>query len=187
MTAPTTKSWQADGLAGLTNLTPTSQPAFEILYLDSLAARLLGSGGLEPPYTVEHGAEVVAFLLQALTRAPGYLPDQVPAPTDAMTQARQAIMAGAHAFAARRLPGLAQLVNRVITAAVGELEAQSGSPEGQVRSLFRYGLLAVASGPANELAVAAAEGIDELFAAWDDLIGDGFVPPWRSTAGAGAG
>jgi hypothetical protein len=48
------------------------------------------------------------------------------------------------------MPGLAQLLNRVITAAVGELERQSGSPEEQVRSLFRYGLLALASGPAPD-------------------------------------
>jgi hypothetical protein len=187
MTAPTTESWQVDGLAGLTALTPTDLPSFEILYLDSLAARLLGSGGLEPPFTVEHGAEVVAFLLQAAINAPAYVPEQIPAPTGPMTLARQAVLAGAHDLASRGMPGLAQLVNRVITAAVGELERQSGSPEEQVRSLFRYGLLALASGPDNELAVAAAEGIEEVFSAWDDLIGAGFVPPWRSVAGASAG
>lgn len=187
MTAPTTESWQVDGLAGLKSLTPTDLPSFEILYLDSLAARLLGSGGLEAPYTVEHGAEVVAFLLQATINASAYVPEQIPAPTAPMTLARQAVLTGAGELAARGLPGLAQLVNRVITAAVGELERQSGSPEEQVRSLFRYGLLALASGPANELAVTAAEGVDEVFSAWDDLIGAGFVPPWRSAVGATAG
>lgn len=187
MTAETKHGWQADGLAGLKNLTPESLPAFEILYLDALAARLLGTADLEPPYTVEHGAEVVAFLLQSTIKAAAYVPEQVPAPTAGITEARQAVLAAAHAFAARGLPGLAQLVNRVITAAVGELERQSGSPEDQVRSLFRYGLLAVASGPANQLTVAAAEGIDAVFSGWDDLIGAGFVPPWRSPAGSSAG
>lgn len=187
MTAEIRHGWQADGLTGLTNLTPDRLPAFEILYLDALAARLLGTDGLEPPYTVEHGAEVVAFLLQSMINASAYAPDQVPTPTPAIAEARQAVLDGAGDFATLGVPGIAQLVNRVITAAVGELERQSGSAEEQVRSLFRYGLLAVASGPANQLAVTAVEGVDALFDGWDSLIGAGFVPPWRSPAGSTAG
>jgi hypothetical protein len=186
MIAPLVRDWQVDGLAALKGAAPEDQPAFEILYLDSLAARVL-VGGLEPPYTVEHGSEVVAFLLQAIANAPAYGPTRTPDPSEAVTVARRSLVAGAHAFAALGLPGLAQLVNRVITATVGELEMHTGEPDEQVRALFRYGLLAVASGPANEVATIAAEGIDELFGAWDGLIGDGFVPPWRvpSTSDAG--
>jgi hypothetical protein len=178
MTSPLVRDWQVDGLAALKGTAVEHQPAVEILYLDALAARVLG-GGLEPPYTVEHGSEVVAFLLQAVANARAYAPGRTPTPSEAVTAARDAFVAGAGAFAARGLPGLAQLVNRLITAAVGELELHAGAPDEQVRALFRYGLLAVASGPANELAVLAAEGIDELFSGWDALIGDGFVPPWR--------
>jgi hypothetical protein len=178
VSTPLVRDWQVDGIAALKGLTPENQPALEILYLDALAARLLG-GGLEPPYTVEHGSETVAFLLQSVAKAAAYVPDRTPAPSEAMTAARESFLAGAHDFAARGLPGLAQLVNRVITAAVGELEIHTGAPDEQVRALFRYGLLAVASGPGNEVSQAAAEGVDELFAAWDGLIGEGFVPPWR--------
>lgn len=178
MSGPLVRDWQVDGLAALRASAPEQLPAFEILYLDALAARVLG-GGVEPPYTVEHGSEVVAFLLQAVARAAAYVPDQTPTPSEAMTAARESFLDGARAFAARGLPGLAQLVNRLITAAVGELEVHTGAPDEQVRALFRYGLLAVASGPANEVSHAAAEGVDELFAAWDALIGLGFVPPWR--------
>ncbi|HEY0239364.1 MAG TPA: hypothetical protein VGC37_12015 [Friedmanniella sp.] len=186
MSTPLVRDWQVDGIAALKGLTPKNQPALEILYLDALAARLLG-GGLEPPYTVEHGSETVAFLLRAVARSTAYAPDRTPTPSEAMTKARSSFLTGAHDFAGRGLPGLAQLVNRVITAAVGELEMHTGAPEEQVRALFRYGLLAVASGPANEVSPVAAEGVDELFEAWDGLIGDGFVPPWRvpSTADAG--
>jgi hypothetical protein len=186
MTAPLVRDWQVDGLAALRSVSAEDLPSFEILYLDALAARVL-SGGLEPPHTVEHGSEVVAFLLQAISRAAGYAPARTPTPSEAMTVARESFVAGARAFAGRGLPGLAQLVSRVITAAVGELEMHTGTPDEQVRALFRYGLLAVASGPANEVSLAAAEGIDELFGAWDGLIGDGFAPPWRvpSTSDAG--
>ena len=182
MTAAPTKDWQVDGLAGLSGLRAEDLPSFEILYLDALAARVLGTGDLEPPYTVEHGAQVVAFLLQAMTNAPAYAPGQTPTPTDLTRKAREAVLSGAHDLGARGRPGLGQLVNRLISAAVGELELHAGEPEDQVRSLFRYGLLAVASGPANELDPSAAEGVDEIFSAWDGLIGDGFVPPWRTAA-----
>jgi hypothetical protein len=173
------QDWRVDGLSGLAGLTAETLPAFEIIYLDSLAAYVLASGELEAPYTVEHGSRVVAFLLRATVTANGYRPTQAPAPTAGLMSAREAVLVGAHAFAARGRSGLSQLVNRLIPAAVGELELQSASADEQVRSLFRYGLLAVASGPANQLTVAAADGITEIFVAWDGLIGAGFVPPWR--------
>lgn len=75
-----------------------------------------------------------------------------------------------------------QLVTRFLGAAVGELEIHAGAPEEQVRSLFYYGLLAVASGPGNRLSQSSADGIGQLFVAWNDQIGAGFVPPWRVPA-----
>lgn len=72
-----------------------------------------------------------------------------------------------------------QLVNRFLAAAVGELEIHKESAEAQTRSLFYYGLLAIASGPDNSLSQRAANGIIDLFDAWDGQIGAGFVPPWR--------
>jgi hypothetical protein len=71
------------------------------------------------------------------------------------------------------------LVSRFVAAAVGELEVHRESAEGQTRSLFLYGLLAVASGPENRLSPAAADGIAAIFRGWNDQIGAGFVPPWR--------
>jgi hypothetical protein len=75
-----------------------------------------------------------------------------------------------------------QLVNRFLAAAVGELKIQKASAEAQTRSLFYYGLLAVASGADTRLAQAAEDGILYDFKAWDGQIGDGFVPPWRLVA-----
>lgn len=177
-----TKDWRADGLAGLAACRAEDVPALEIVYLDALAAYLMGNGPLPGPYTVEHGAQVVACLLSATTKAASYRPEQSPTVTEGVEAAREAVVDGAHAFAARGPAGLSQLVNRLIQAAVGELERLSAEPEEQVRSLFRYGLLAVASGPANQLTVVAADGVSEVFAAWDELIGAGFVPPWRVAA-----
>ncbi|MGI8666759.1 MAG: hypothetical protein ACR2N4_12110 [Jatrophihabitans sp.] len=70
----------------------------------------------------------------------------------------------------------------MIPAVLGELEIHQQAPEEQTRSLFYYSILAVASGPLNLLAEAAAEGVQELFVAWDELFGAGFVPPWRRPA-----
>lgn len=173
------QDWRVTGLSGLAGLTAEDLPAFEILYLDSLAAHVMASGELQEPYTVEDGTQVVAFLLRAIATARSYRPSPAPALSHDLVQAREAVVTGAHAFAARGRSGLSQLVNRLIPAAVGELELRSGSAEQQVQSLFRFGLLAVASGPANQLSTAAAEGIDEILLAWDELIGAGFVPPWR--------
>ena len=180
MTVPVMRRWQVDGIAGLKALCAEDLPSFEILYLDAVAACVLGRAELEPPHTVEQGAQVVAFLLGSMTSAAAYTPERTPTPSEAITLARGSIVDGGHALAARGVAGLTQLVNRVIPAVVGELELHGDAPVEQVRSLFRHGLLAVASGPANEVPLAAAEGIDELFEAWDGLIGSGFTPPWRS-------
>ena len=55
-------------------------------------------------------------------------------------------------------------------------------PEAQVRSLFHYGLLAIASGPENQTNEETSEGILTAFALWDERIGAGFVPSWRVVA-----
>lgn len=65
---------------------------------------------------------------------------------------------------------------------MGELEVHRDSADGQTRSLFTYGLLALASGPQNRVTPAAGDGVGEIFRGWDRLIGVGFVPPWRIVA-----
>jgi len=75
-----------------------------------------------------------------------------------------------------------QLLSRFLAAATGELERHKEDPEAQVRSLFHYGLLAIASGPENQTNVATSEGVLLAFATWDKRIGTGFVPPWRIVA-----
>lgn len=181
MTQQTHASWQSAGLEALKSVDAERLPGFEILYLDELAVMLLGPSPLAAPYTVEDGTKVVGALLRSLANAAYYQPAPAPAQTPAIAAARQQVLAGSHAFATRRLPGLNQLVQRVVGAVVGELEVNKDAPVHQVRSLFTYGLLALASGPHNLLAAEPGDGCAELFQAWDRLIGDGFVPPWRAT------
>lgn len=177
-TAPP-QDWRQMGLNALARMDLQQMPGFEILFLDSLAAYAMGSGSLKQPYTVEHGSAVVGCLLRAMTDCAYYQPDRHPELGPDVETARERVVVGAHALAAQGWPGLHQLLSRVLSASVGELEIHHGDPERQTRSLFRFGLLAVASGTTNLLSTDAANGIEQLFVAWDGEIGKGFVPPWR--------
>jgi hypothetical protein len=170
--------WQRPSLSGLASMTADALPGFEVIALDGIAAFVLGSPP-EPPYTIQHGSRVAGAILSAAADSQHYQPDSLPATTLAIESAREAVLSGAHRFASRGAPGLTQLVNRIVSAAVGELEIHKDSPEEQVRSLFFYGVVAVASGPENECSELAAAGVHEVFAGWVALFGAGFVPPWR--------
>lgn len=176
------EDWRQPSLEGLTSLTLEAVPGFEILLLDDLAAYLMGSGPLEPPYTVEHGSRVVSALFKAIANAGSYSPQDEPAATAAIVNARTQFVDGAHSFAANGVAGLSQLVNRLIPAVLGELERNKEAPELQTCSLFYYAMLAVASGPKNLLTGDAADAMMDIFHAWDALLGDGFIVPWRSEA-----
>ena len=173
------RDWQRLSAAGLKDLSLERLPAAELLFLDGLAAHLMGPDAPESPYTIEHGTAMVGHLLRALVDCSMLEVQGCPEQTPQMADARTAIVEGASQFATRGLPGVKQLVNRFLAAAVGELEIHKESAEAQTRSLFFYGLLAVASGPDNRVAQPAADGVLEIFKAWDEEIGDGFVPPWR--------
>ncbi|MCW2796853.1 hypothetical protein [Nocardioides sp.] len=181
-TAAHERDWQRVSAEGLAGLSLDSLPAAELLFLDALAAYLMGPEAPESPYTIEQGTVIVGHLLRAVVDASKLELESSPPGSDEMSEARTAVLEGAHQFASRGVPGVKQLVNRFLAAAVGELEIHRESAEAQTRSLFYYGLLAVASGPNNRLTQAAAEGIMDVFTAWDAQIGAGFVPPWRVVA-----
>lgn len=175
--------WQGQALEGLSRLHVDAMPAMELLYLDGLAAHLLGKDAPTPPYTIEHGATIVSILLRAVTDSPAVDPGLEPDDADlASIPAREAVVDGAHRLGARGGPGVHQLVTRLLTAAVGELELHKETPEVQVRSLFHFGLLAIASGPENKTNAETSEGVLATFDTWDGRIGAGFVPPWRIVA-----
>ncbi len=178
--APDT-NWQEPSLIGLRALDAAQLPGFEVLLLDDLAAYVMGAGPLVEPFTVEHGSRVVSALFGAIINSARYVPDpdHLPVETPAIATLRASLLDGAHALAAAGEPGLVTLVNRLVPAAVGELELHKDDPAEQTRSLFYYALLAVASGPMNLLSELAAEGAAELFLAWDAAFGNGLVLPWR--------
>ena len=178
-TEPAPADWQEPSLRGLAALTIEAMPSFEVLFLDDLAAYLMGAGPLPEPYTIEHGSHVVSLLLGAVVNSAHYRPESAPEPTEGIRVAREAFVDGAHAFAGRGPDGLVQLVNRLVPAVVGELEIHKAEPGTQTSQLFHYGLLAVASGPANSLAEECAQGLRQVLLAWDELFGGGLRLPWR--------
>jgi hypothetical protein len=178
-TAARSKDWQRVSAEGLAELRLESLPAAELLFLDGLAVYLMGPEAPKAPYTIEHGTVIVGHLLRALVDCQNLKIEGCPQSGAEMSEARAAVLEGAHQIAPRGITGVKQLVNRFLVAAVGELEIHKESAEAQTRSLFYYGLLAVASGPDNLLTQAAADGIVYVFNAWDEQIGAGFVPPWR--------
>lgn len=178
-----TASWQSQSAAGLAQLSVDVMPAMELLYLDGLAAHLLGSDAPVPPYTIQHGTTIASLLLRAVNDSRAVNIDLQPDGRDpASAPARAAIVDGAHRLARRGGHGAQQLVTRFLTAAVGELEQHKDAPEDQMRSLFYYGLLAIASGPENTTNAETSESVLAAFRAWEERIGDGFVPPWRIAA-----
>lgn len=181
---PEAPNWQDPSLRGLAAMTLQAMPSLEVLFLDDLAAYLMGSGPLEEPYTIEHGSHVLSLLLGAVVNSPHYQPAETPAVTDEMLVARESFVRGAHDFAGRGAKGLIQLVNRLVPAIVGELEIQKEAPEAQTSQLFHYGMLAVASGPANSLSDEAAAGFRQILSGWDGLFGQGFTLPWREATAA---
>ncbi len=176
---PAAPNWQDPSLHGLAVLTLEAMPSLEVLFLDDLAAYLMGSGPLEEPYTIEHASHVVSLLLGAVVNSAHYRPEESPAAAGELLVARESFVRGAHDFAGRGNQGLIQLINRLVPAIVGELEIQKEAPEAQTSQLFHYGLLAVASGPANTLSDEAAAGFRQILRAWDELFGQGFRTPWR--------
>lgn len=179
------RDWQIQSIEALRGLRVERMPAAELVFLDALAVSLMGPAtagrpDAGEPWTIEHGTVVVGHLLRALTVSDDVEIDVTPGERPDIEGGRAAVVAGAHRFAERGGPGVQQLVGRFLAAAVGELEIHRESPEAQVRSLFCFGLMAVASGPENAMTPAVAEAIAAAFAAWDAEIGSGFVPPWRA-------
>lgn len=179
----TTADWQGLAVAGLSQLTNDAMPAMELLYLDGLAVHLLGPDAPAPPYTMEHAATIASLLLRAVADAPVVGPDLESGEADeTTTAARDSVVDGAHRLARSGGRGAQRLVKRFLPAAVGELEQHKECPEAQVRSLFYYGLLAIASGPENQTNAETSDGVLAAFSSWDERIGAGFVPPWRIVA-----
>jgi hypothetical protein len=182
----TPADWQSQAAAGLAHLSVDVMPAMELLYLDGLAAHLLGPRPPVPPHTIEHGTTIVSLLLRAVNDAPAVSPDLGPGEDHAARPGREAVVSGAHRLALRGGIGVHQLVSRFLPAAVGELEAHKDAPEVQLRSLHHYGLLAIASGPENQSSPETAESLLAAFCGWEERLGNGFVPPWRVPATGGA-
>jgi hypothetical protein len=171
--------WEEASLGGLACVSVETAPAFELLFLDEIAAYLMGSGPLEPPYTEEHGGRIISALLDAMVNSPDYVPEKAPVLTPEISTARAAFVKGAHDLAAVGKDGLTQLICRLMPAVKGELENNKGAPEQQTHWMFYYGMVAVASGPSSIQDEDVAAGVMDIFQAWNEEFAKGFVAPWR--------
>src|SRR4051794_10950786 len=66
-----TSRLQNQSVEGLKRLTVRDVPALELIFLDALAAHLIGPEAPEPPYTIEHGTAIASLLLRSVADAPG--------------------------------------------------------------------------------------------------------------------
>ena len=160
--------WEEASLGGLACVSVETMPAFELLFLDDIATYLMGSGPLEPPYTVEHGGRIISALLNAMVNSAQYVPEEVPPLTPEISTARAAFVQGAHDLAADGKDGLTQIICRLMPAVQSELEDNNGAPEQQTYWLFYYGMLAVASGPSSIQEEDVAAGVMDIFRAWNE-------------------
>jgi len=175
----TPEEWQEASLGGLICVSVETMPAFELLFLDDIATYLMGSGPLEPPYTVDHGRRIISALLGALVNSFEYVPEHVPVLTSEMSTARVAFVQGAHDLAALGKEGLTQLISRLMPAVQGELQDNTGAPGKQTYGVFYYAMVAVASGPSSIHDDDVATGVQHIFQAWNEEFDRGFVVPWR--------
>ena len=175
-------SWESAALAALRGLSLEDMPSFEVLFLDELAGWAFSVGNPGHGYSERHGALVVGILFRAMGHAGAFRPAQVPAGSEEIVAVREKIVAGAHELAGMA-GGLAQVVALLAPAAVRELEHNAGKPAAQAYWLYHYSFLVLASGRAADVSEVTLRGITATFSAWDGLVAQGFVLPWRTRPG----
>ncbi len=174
--------WQPAALAALRDLSLDDMPSFEILFLDELAGWAFSVGNPGHGYDEKHSALVISILFRAMEHASTFRPAQAPAESEEIVAARAKIVAGAHELAAAA-KGLPQIIALLAPAAVRELEHNAGKPAAQTYWLYHYSLLVLASGEAGDVSEVTLRGISAAFSAWDGLLAQGLVLPWRTQRG----
>ena len=172
-------SWQSAARATLRGLSRGDMPGFEILFLDELAGWAFSVSNPGHGYDENHGAAIVSILFRAMEHAGSFRPAQVPAEQDEIAAVREKIVAGAHELAAAD-EGLQQIIALLAPAAVRELEHYAGKPGAQTYWLFHYSLLVLACGTAADVSEVTLRGVSAVFSAWDELLAQGYVLPWRT-------
>lgn len=171
-------SWQSEVCAALVRLTVDDLPSLEVQLIDGLAAWILSPENPGRDYSNEHGATVISTLLTAVQRAPEYRPDRQPAETGAVRKLRAKVVDGASDLGAD-LNGITTLTTRLMPAAIGELERNSGDPAAQIVWTYYYSILVLASGKGETPNEKSMNAIHATFSGWDQLMANGFVVPWR--------
>lgn len=175
----TEHAWEDDIVHSLKALTGAEAASLEILLLDALIVWLVSADNPGDGYGDEHAGHLISTLFSALDSARTVHPDQEPDATEDMVAARARIVDGAHELASNGWTGVSLIVSRLMPAMLSELQDNVGDRGKQARGVFVYLLYGVAVGTRDEQDPAVMAGLTAAFAAWNGLLGGGYVVPWR--------
>jgi hypothetical protein len=172
------QAWEAAGRRALAALTSDDVPSLEVLLLDALAHWVLSEDNPGTSYNEQAGGAVISMLLNSVEKAPQWQPQEQPPGTPELTRMRESVAAGAAELSAEP-NGLALMISRLMPAAIGELERNTGSAGAQIYWTFMYSLMVLASGVDGDLDEDTGRAVVASFDAWDQLMQQGFRLPWR--------
>ena len=178
----TDRAWEDDIVHGLKSLVTDDVPSLEVIVLDAVVDWLFSTANPGDGYTEEHAGHLISTLFGALEGVRGFQPDQTPAATEAITNARARIVAGAHELAEDNWAGVSLTVSRLMPTIMAELQDHAGERGAQTQGVFVYLLYALAVGTRGEQDPAVLEGIADVFHGWAGVMREGYVVPWRRQA-----
>jgi hypothetical protein len=173
------ETWQTEVVAALKALAPAQVPALEILLIDGFAQLIFGDLSEELFFGDEESGQVVSVVFNALINAAELTLSAAPVETEGVRLARELVVVGANDLGEAEV-GLNRLIDRLLPAFAEELEANTGNAGSQLGRCFFFALMGIASGVQGSPPQPAAEGIDEVFGAWDRLMAEGWRLPWRT-------
>jgi hypothetical protein len=159
--------WEAKQLAALRGLSLEDMPGLEFLLLDGLRGWIRSDANPGGGYEQDHAAQLSGVLLMALGHARSFRPGHTPVLSADVLTARQRVVAGARELGQDKQ--LQLLFSRLMPGAVGELRKHAGDRDAQVRSLYLYFLLVLASGTRASADLSSTPGLTASFDAWDAL------------------
>lgn len=171
--------WEDDIVRALRSLTTDESASLEIVLIDAVAEWLLSGANPGEGYDEGHAGHLVSTLFTALDTARTFQPQQQPPVTDEIAHARTKVVEGAHELAKAGGDGIQLIVSRLIPALIAELQNNAGERGKQAHGVFGYLLYALAIGTGEEQDASVMDGLTAAFVAWDAVLREGYVVPWR--------
>ncbi len=171
--------WEDDIVRALRSLTTDESASLEIVLIDAVAEWLLSGANPGEAYDEGHAGHLVSTLFTALDTARTFQPQQQPPVTDEIKHARTKVVEGAHELAKAGGDGIQLIVSRLIPALIAELQNNAGERGKQAHGVFGYLLYALAIGTGEQQDASVMDGLTAAFVAWDAVLREGYIVPWR--------